>query len=53
MVDGERRDGSLRPNQVIALALPFPLLPKAKAARILAAVERELYTPVGLRSLAP
>ncbi len=53
VVDGERRDGSLRPNQVIALALPFPLLPKAKAARILAAVERELYTPVGLRSLAP
>ena len=53
VVDGERRDDALRPNQVIALALPFPLLPKAKAARVLEAVERELYTPVGLRTLAP
>jgi predicted glycogen debranching enzyme len=52
-IEGERRDEALRPNQVIALSLPFPLLPKPKAARILEAVERELYTPVGLRSLAP
>lgn len=53
VVHGERRDPSMRPNQVIALSLPFPVLPKAKAARVLEAVERELYTPVGLRSLAP
>jgi predicted glycogen debranching enzyme len=53
LIDGERRDDSLRPNQVIALSLPFPLLPKPKAARVLEAVERELYTPVGLRTLAP
>jgi glycogen debranching enzyme len=53
VVDGEQRDAALRPNQVIALSLPFPLLPKAKAARVLEAVERELYTPVGLRTLAP
>jgi predicted glycogen debranching enzyme len=53
LIDGERRDDSLRPNQVLALALPFPLLPKAKAVRVLEAVERELYTPVGLRTLAP
>ncbi len=52
-IDGERRDDTLRPNQVFALSLPFPLLPKAKAERVLEAVERELYTPVGLRSLAP
>lgn len=52
-IEGERRDDALRPNQVIALSLPFPLLPKAKAARVLEAVERELYTPVGLRTLAP
>ena len=41
-VDGERRDEALRPNQVFALSLPFPLLPKAKAERVLAAVERGL-----------
>jgi predicted glycogen debranching enzyme len=52
-IDAERRNETLRPNQVIALSLPFPLLPKAKAERVLEAVERELYTPVGLRSLAP
>lgn len=53
VVDGEARDASLRPNQVFALSLPFPLLPKARAARVLAAIEAHLATPVGLRSLAP
>jgi predicted glycogen debranching enzyme len=52
VVDGERRDGSIRPNQVLALSLPFQLLPKEKASRILDVVERNLLTPVGLRSLA-
>jgi predicted glycogen debranching enzyme len=52
-VNGEVRDASLRPNQVFALSLPFPLLPKARAARVLAAIEEHLATPVGLRSLAP
>jgi predicted glycogen debranching enzyme len=53
VISGERRDDSLRPNQVIALGLPFPVLPKEKAARVLEVVERKLYTPVGLRTLAP
>ena len=56
VVDGGwpgHRDTALRPNQVFALGLPFPLLPKAKAARVLEAVEAKLYTPVGLRTLAP
>ncbi|HEX7184021.1 MAG TPA: amylo-alpha-1,6-glucosidase [Thermoanaerobaculia bacterium] len=53
VVDGEQRDPSLRPNQVIALSLPFPLLPKTRAERVLAAVEAKLATPVGLRSLTP
>jgi predicted glycogen debranching enzyme len=53
VVDGDRRDGSIRPNQVIALCLPFQILPKDRASRILDVVERKLLTPVGLRSLAP
>lgn len=53
VIHGERRDDSLRPNQVIALGLPFPVLPKEKAARVLEVVERTLYTPAGLRTLAP
>ncbi len=53
VVNGEERDASLRPNQLFALSLPFPVLPRPKAARALAAVEEKLYTPVGLRTLAP
>lgn len=50
---GEEPDASLRPNQIFALSLPFPLLPKPKAERVLAAVEEKLATPVGLRTLSP
>lgn len=53
VVDGDRPDPSLRPNQVFALSLPFPLLPKNRAARVLEAIEEHLCTPVGLRTLAP
>ena len=52
-VDGERRDPSLRPNQILALALPFPVLDRERGRRVLAVVEKELLTPVGLRSLGP
>lgn len=44
------RDRTLRPGQVLALSLPFTPLPKARAARALAALEERLYTPVGLRT---
>ena len=54
VVDGETtEDASLRPNQVIALSLPYPLLEPDRARRALAAVERELLTPYGLRTLTP
>jgi glycogen debranching enzyme len=48
-VEGDLRDAALRPHQIFALSLPFPLLPKPKAARALAAIEEGLYTPAGLR----
>jgi len=53
VVDGEVRDASLRPNQILALALPFPVLDRPRSLRLLAAVEKELLTPFGLRSLGP
>ncbi len=46
-------DWSLRPNQVIALAVAPTLIPLGQARRILAITERELLTPLGLRPLAP
>src|SRR5450755_13105 len=49
---GRRRDRSLRPNQIFALSLPFALICGARAKRILEICTAELWTPVGLRSLA-
>jgi predicted glycogen debranching enzyme len=53
VVDGDARDDSLRPNQVIALSLGYCAIPEDRARRILAAVEQHLLTPFGLRTLAP
>lgn len=52
-VDGDIRDASIRPNQIIALSLPYPLLEDHQARRVLQIVKTNLYTPFGLRSLAP
>lgn len=46
-------DASIRPNQIIALALPFEILDTNKAIQILKVVEEKLLTPFGLRSLDP
>lgn len=52
-IDGEHRDASVRPNQIFALSLPFSLIEGDRAEQILNIIEEKLYTPVGLRSLAP
>jgi predicted glycogen debranching enzyme len=46
-------DPSLRPNQIFALSLPFPLVEGEKAIAILNCVRSRLLTPFGLRSLSP
>jgi predicted glycogen debranching enzyme len=46
-------DASVRPNQLFALSLPFSLLPKEKEERIFKIIASKLYTPLGLRTLAP
>ncbi|HZC04672.1 MAG TPA: amylo-alpha-1,6-glucosidase [Ktedonobacterales bacterium] len=46
-------DASLRPNQVLALAVAPELASVEQARSALAVVERELLTPLGLRTLAP
>jgi predicted glycogen debranching enzyme len=53
VVDGDYRDASIRPNQVLAASLHYPLLSMAEARRMLRAVERDLLTPYGLRTLSP
>ena len=54
VVDGpDGDDWSLRPNQIFALSLPFPLLEGDEARAVLDAVGRSLLTSYGLRSLTP
>ncbi|MGD1073477.1 MAG: amylo-alpha-1,6-glucosidase [Bryobacteraceae bacterium] len=53
VVNGDYRDPSIRPNQVIALSLGYTMVPPDRARSILAVVERDLLTSLGLRTLAP
>jgi predicted glycogen debranching enzyme len=54
VVDGpDGDDWSLRPNQIFALSLPFPMLEGDEARAVLDAVSRSLLTSYGLRSLTP
>ncbi len=47
-------DGSVRPNQILAVGgLPVMLLPPERAQRVVDVVEAHLWTPLGLRTLAP
>ena len=52
-VNGEFKDRKIRPNQIFAVSLPFPLLPLERARRVVKVVQEKLLTPYGLRSLAP
>ena len=51
-VDGAN-DWSLRPNQLIALAVAPRLLPPSAAASVMRVATQVLLTPLGLRTLAP
>ena len=53
VINGENRDSSIRPNQVIAISLTNTMVSQERAVRILRVIERELLTPRGLRTLSP
>ncbi len=54
VVDGENGDDrSCRPNQVLAISLPNPVLGRERWEPVLDVVRSRLLTPFGLRSLAP
>lgn len=53
VVRDDGADDRLRPNQIVAVSLPFQLLPTSQSRAVVEAVERHLLTPLGLRSLAP
>lgn len=53
VVPGQSADDAIRPNQVYALSLPFPLLENHAAKQVFSIVTAHLYTDYGLRSLSP
>ena len=52
-VVGPFKNMNMRPNQIFACSLPYTPISDNKKHDILEAVERELLTPCGLRSLSP
>jgi predicted glycogen debranching enzyme len=52
IADDGTPDGAVRPNQVLAVALPHAVLTRERWADVVDVVERELVTPFGLRSLS-
>ena len=54
VIDGpEGEDPRLRPNQIFAVCLVPDLLAPAQRRAVVEVVARQLYTPLGLRSLGP
>ncbi|GAB7141307.1 amylo-alpha-1,6-glucosidase [Deferribacterales bacterium RsTz2092] len=47
------RDMSLRPNQIFAMSMPYPILEEKYHKEAIARVRHYLLTPFGLRTLAP
>ncbi|MEW6522659.1 MAG: amylo-alpha-1,6-glucosidase [Bacillota bacterium] len=52
-VAGVCPDDRLRPNQLLAVSLPYPVLEGEAAARVVEVCGQSLLTPYGLRTLSP
>jgi predicted glycogen debranching enzyme len=50
--DGEK-NSAIRPNAILAISLPYPVLTGEKSRRLFATTWNELYTTYGLRTLDP
>ncbi len=53
VVSGGPPDGSIRPNQIFAVSLPYTMLRPERAKLVVDVVQQHLLTPYGLRTLAP
>ena len=53
VLSGTKSDNQIRCNQIWAISLPFSILPADKEKAVVEAVFQKLYTPYGLRTLAP
>jgi predicted glycogen debranching enzyme len=54
VIDGESGDDpACRPNQIMSISPRFPVLDRGHWEAVIEVVQKQLVTPVGLRSLAP
>lgn len=54
VIDGEQgKDDAIRPNQLFAVSLGYPVLQKDRWESVIELVQKRLLTPVGLRTLVP
>ncbi|MEX2153126.1 MAG: amylo-alpha-1,6-glucosidase, partial [Gemmatimonadaceae bacterium] len=54
VLDGPNGDDpACRPNQILAISLPNPVLDESRWSDVIGVVQKKLLTPVGLRSLSP
>jgi len=53
VINETTNDAAVRPNMLLALSLPFPILSVEEGKQVLNVVEEQLLTNRGLRSLSP
>ena len=53
VVDDHGTDPSIRPNQLLAISLPFAVLSLERHQSVLDRIRSDLLTPMGIRTLAP
>ena len=53
VIEEKKKDPHLRPNQIIAVSLPYSPLPLPKARSVVMRTFEKLYAVYGLRSLSP
>jgi predicted glycogen debranching enzyme len=52
-IEGDHRNAAVRPNQIFAISLTYPVLEFSRWKHVVEVVETELLTPYGLRTLSP
>lgn len=53
VINGEFKDDKIRPNQIFAVSLSYPVVEGEKAKGVVEMITKELYATYGLRSLSP
>ncbi|MBQ7944940.1 MAG: glycogen debranching enzyme family protein [Lachnospiraceae bacterium] len=53
VLSGKRDENQVRCNQVWALSMPFTMTTEEMERKVLEKITKELYTPIGLRTLSP